>query len=172
MSIENGGKHMEKRDGFLTFLTALIPGVGYMYLGLVKKGIQFLVLFLTVRLALSMLGMNFLSLIASLSIWIYTFFDTFNVASKLDRGEKVEDMDYVFDKNSGTYTHSDGVKINRKFAMAVAWFFIAIGAITILNKVFELNELYILFKGYLSKYFLPVLLIFAGIYILFRNKRR
>lgn len=163
---------MEKRDGFLTFLTALIPGVGYMYLGLVKKGIQFLTLFLIVRLTLGMLGMNILSFIASLSIWIYTFFDTFNIAAKLDRGERVEDIDYVFDKNNSSYTHSEGVKLNRKFAMTAAWCLIAIGAITILNKVFELNELYNLFKGYLSKYFFPVLLIFAGIYILFKNKRR
>lgn len=162
---------MGKRDGFLTFLTALIPGVGYMYLGLVKKGIQFLTLFLIVRLTLSMLGMNVLSFIASLSIWIYTFCDTFNIAAKLDRGERVEDMDYVFDKSDGAYTHSEGVKLNRRFAVAVAWCFIAIGAVTILNKAFELNELYSLFVGYLRKYFFPVLLIFAGIYILLKNKR-
>lgn len=162
---------MEKRNGFLTFLSALIPGVGYMYLGLVRKGIQVLLLFLLIGPVFSVLGIGgFLSFIVRLSIWIYAFFDTFNVAAKLDRGEHIEDTDFIFNHKGEGYPVADRVKLNKNFMLIAAWALIIIGIMAIVNKLFEYNNLYILITGYMSKYFLPVILVLAGVYMLFKNK--
>lgn len=162
---------MEKRNGFLTFLSALIPGVGYMYLGLVRKGIQVLLLFLLIRPIFDILGIGgFLAFLVNLSIWIYAFFDTFNTAAKLDRGENVEDTDFIFSHKGEGYPVTDRIKLNKSFILAAAWGLIIIGILAIVNKVFEYNELYTLIKGYLQRYFLPVTLVLAGIYLLFKNK--
>lgn len=50
---------MERRNGFLTFLTSLIPGVGYMYLGLMRKGIEAFLVFLLVPRILDLLTFDF-----------------------------------------------------------------------------------------------------------------
>lgn len=162
---------MERRNGFLTFLSALIPGVGYMYLGLVRKGIQVLLLFLLIEPVFSVLGIGgFLSFIAKLSVWIYTFFDTFNTAAKLDRGEHVEDTDFIFNKRGEGYPVTERIQLNKRFILIIAWALIIIGIMAIFNKVFEYDELFILITGYIRRYFLPVTLVLVGIYMLFKNK--
>lgn len=166
---------MENRNGrnsLLTFFTALIPGVGYMYLGLVKKGIQFLALFLLMKPVLSMINLDFIYWIGIWPLWFYTFFDTFAVANKIDRGEPVPDMDFIFNKymKDGSQVALDREKLGKNFNLIVAIGLIAIGGIAILHNLSFTSPLYGLIKTYISTYFIPVLFVLGGIFLLFRNK--
>ena len=89
---------MQKRSSFLTFIASLIPGLGYMYLGLIKKGIQAMVVFFLIEPLFRFIGLGGLSSIISIPLWFYLFFDTFNIARKIDRGEFVSDSDFIFSK--------------------------------------------------------------------------
>lgn len=166
---------MENRNGrssFLTFLTAIIPGAGYMYLGLVKKGIQVLVLFLLISPVFDILGIGFLSLIVKIPFWFYTFFDTFTVANKIDRGEPVPDMDFIFNKymKDGSQVTVDREKLGKNFSLIVAIGLIVVGSIAILHNFSEINPLFGLIRSFISTYFIPVLFVLGGIYLLFKNK--
>lgn len=161
------------RSGFLTFLTALIPGVGYMYLGLLKKGIQILILFLLIEPIFDLIGLGFLSFIIKIPFWFYTFFDTFSVANKIDRGEPVSDMDFIFKKymKDGSQIEFDREKFGKNFNLILAIALIVIGTIAILHNFSINNPLYSMIKDFISTYFIPVLFVLAGIYLLFKNKR-
>lgn len=164
---------MQKRSSFLTFLTALIPGVGYMYLGLVKRGIQVLLAFLLIEPLFRILGIGFLSGIVRIPIWFYTFFDTFSVARMLDLEQPVHDTDFIFSKyvKDGEHPVVDKNKIGRNFTLIIALALILIGTFAILNNVFEGYPIYQLIRSYVSTLFIPVLLVLAGIYLLFRNRK-
>lgn len=161
---------MERRKSFLTFLTALVPGIGYMYLGLLKKGIQFFALYLLIDPVFKILGIGFLAWIVKLPLWFYTFFDTFNTASKLDSGEHVEDTDYIFNKFDNNH-HEAGFKADKKFIVTIAWILIIVGILAIFNAYFIGKPLYNYIRAEITKYIFPTLLILGGIFVLIKNKK-
>ncbi|SEG01732.1 hypothetical protein SAMN05660865_01554 [Caloramator fervidus] len=157
-----------KRNGFLTFLAALIPGVGYMYLGFIRRGIQFLLLYLLIEPVFKLVGLGFLASFVKIPIWFYTFFDTFNLAEKMDRGEIVYDKD-IF----GDFYFEDrlGDIMNSKLTFIIGWLLILTGIFSILNKIFYDYEIYNLIKSYVKTYFIPVSFIIIGGYLIFKGKK-
>ena len=88
---------MEKNK-LLIFLFALIPGVSHMYLGMLKKGIFLMSLFLA-PIALIFLtrgGMEIVSCILPV-VWCYSFFDAFRF--KCYNKEERHHMDIEFYKS-------------------------------------------------------------------------
>ena len=165
------------RSKFLTFLSALVPGVGYMYLGLLRKGIEALLIYLLIKPIFYALGISFLSGILRFSIWIYTFFDTFNIASKMDKGQYVGDSDFIFGKvgkdniDLGDLSGKKGGLINKNSWIIIGWLFIIAGIVAIINKTLIGNELYNLIRDLISVYFMPTVFIIAGVYLLYKNKK-
>lgn len=168
---------MESRNKALTFLLALIPGVGQMYLGLFKKGIQILVLSILIRPVFDIIGIGSLGGILSIIIWCYAFFDTFDIAKKLDRGEFVKDSEFVLSKYMDGNQNEDvkvgfkGYSVNKSLWMLCGWALVIIGVLAIVNLTFGSNELYGLIKSYISTYFIPALLVVIGIYMLVRYRK-
>lgn len=81
--IENGRSN-GKRSKVIATLLAVFPGAGQMYLGLQKRGLQLMVLFLGSVYILDLLNLSlFLFLIPI--IWFYSFFDGLQQASKYGR---------------------------------------------------------------------------------------
>lgn len=152
-----------KRDRFTLFLASLIPGVGYMHLGLMKKGVEALGIYLLVKPLVVLVGLRGLVDIIRIPFWLYTFFSTYEIAAKQDSGTYVEDSDFIdFKKfNQGKNTSN--------LITILALVLISAGAIAILNNVFGRNEVYFIIKSYVRTYFFPVVLILTGIYMLFRN---
>ena len=105
---------MERRNGFLTFLTSLIPGVGYMYLGLMRKGIEAFLVFLLVPRILDIFTFGVVGHLVGLVIWCYTFIDTYHIAHLMDNGVRVEDTDFLLDKfeNRTNTTYRSNYKNN------------------------------------------------------------
>ena len=153
---------MNKKSGFLTFITALIPGVGYMYYGLQRRGVETFVLFLLISPVLRALGLNVLSPIISIPFWFYTFFDTYSIAHKYEAGEILEDIS-LFNKNNELGRR---ILANDKFKkdkwIILAWILILLGTFAILNKIFYLS----IFFSNIRVYLVPVLFILSGVYIL------
>ena len=82
---------MKKKSSFLTFLCALVPGVGQMYLGLMKRGVSLLLAFSVITAVSGAFGMSFLVVLLPV-IWCFSFFDTFKLRS-LDP-ESLAALDY------------------------------------------------------------------------------
>lgn len=165
---------MQNRSRFLTFLSALIPGVGYMYLGLIKKGIQTMVIFFLVEPLFSFIGLDGLTSVITIPLWFYLFFDTFNIASKLDRGENVPDTDFIFNENKNIYNSdysNDTIKnIGAKRGLILGWALVIIGILAIINKIFPDNEIYNFIEQSIGTYFVPVIFVFVGVYLLVKKK--
>jgi TM2 domain-containing membrane protein YozV len=168
---------MERRSKFLTFILALIPGVGQIYLGLFRKGIQLLILFILLGPVLGMIGLGFVGSTVKLLIWCYAFFDTFDIARRLDKGEKVKDSDYIINKyvdrngNGESGSNFKGHSFDKNFWLFCGWGLIIVGILAIVNLMFGTNDLYGQIKSYISTYFIPALLVLAGVYMLLRGKR-
>lgn len=166
-------ENRNNRSSFLTFLTALFPGVGYMYLGLIKKGIQVLILYLLIGPLFRTLGLGFLTFVVTVPLWFYTFFDTFSIANKLDRGEQVQDMDFIFKKymNDGASGIVTKDKVGKNFVQIIAAGLIVIGVMAILHNMSFYSPIYDMIRTAISSYLIPILFVLAGIFILFRSKK-
>lgn len=169
---------MERRSRFLTFVLALIPGVGQMYLGLVKKGIQLFLLFILIDHVLGFVGLGYIGGMLKLCVWAYAFWDTFEIARRLDRGEKVNDSDYIFNKYMDKRENEEapfsykGHSFNKSFWLLCGWGLIVIGILAIVNLSFGNNDIYGQIKSAISTYFIPGLLVIAGIYMLIINRKK
>jgi len=166
---------MQKRSSFLTFLAALVPGLGYMYLGLIKKGIQAMVIFFMIEPLFRFIGLGGLVSIISIPLWFYLFFDTFNIARKLDRGEFVGDSDFIF-SNYNHFNNKENINkgvikiMGSKGSIIAGWALVIIGVLSIINKLFPDNNIYIFIKQSIGTYFIPVLFVFVGVYLLVKKK--
>ena len=77
-----------KKNGFLTFIFACIPGAGQMYYGYMQRGLSIaMMLMLCVMAATVVEPLLFLCLV----IWMYSFFDTYNLIRHMAAGEPKED---------------------------------------------------------------------------------
>lgn len=76
----------EKKKKLYIFLSALFPGGGYMYFGMMRKGALLMALF-TALLGLTLtIGWKFMAFLLPV-VWCYCFFDTFHTA-KLTEAER------------------------------------------------------------------------------------
>ena len=75
---------MKKKNGFLTFCFAFIPGAGQMYLGYMHRGLSIVGLFALIVMAASFFSYFGLGVLVVLLpiVWMYSFFDTFRIASQ------------------------------------------------------------------------------------------
>ncbi len=80
-----------KRNAFLTFLFALIPGAGQMFQGYMKRGLSLILMFV-LPIMVGALVMPTLMALAAV-VYMYSFFDAMNLHSQL--------------KDSGMTTYSD-----------------------------------------------------------------
>lgn len=77
-----------KKNGFLTFIFACIPGAGQMYYGYMQRGLSIaMILILCVMAATVVEPLLFLCLV----IWMYSFFDTYDLIRHMEAGEPKED---------------------------------------------------------------------------------
>ena len=77
-----------KKNGFLTFIFACIPGAGQMYYGYMQRGLSLV----------TMCGLCFMAatvfdpiIFMALVIWMYSFFDTYDLIRHLAAGDPKED---------------------------------------------------------------------------------
>lgn len=128
-----------RKSSFLTFCFALIPGAGQMYLGLMKKGISLMTLFMGIIAILGFLRLEVFAFLLPV-VWFYAFFDTFNMRNLSDEERKSEDKfilnaDQMFDSSLKN-------KLNGVFSQRHK----------LLGGIFIIGGIYLLYENLLSSY--------------------
>ena len=110
------------KNGFLTFCCAFIPGAGQMYQGYMKRGLSLILTACLIGMVSSLLNPVLLLLVV---VWMYSFFDTFNLRAQIIADTAPED-DYLvhFDPRDKKLARAllDSHKL-------VGWALIAFGAL-------------------------------------------
>ena len=106
----------------LTFLFAFVPGAGQMYQGYMKRGLSLITLFFLCIMA----GMLLLEqlVLTALIVWMYSFFDTFNLRAQFIAGTAPAD-DYLVHFNTKDARLTLFFRDSHKL---VGWALIALGA--------------------------------------------
>ena len=129
---------MIRKNKFLTFCFALLPGVGQLYQGYMKRGVSMMILFWGTSALSVALYMSYLSFLLPV-IWAYSFFDVMNKSNwTIDQLALVEDKP-IFDL--------DGVF---KFSNRNRW---VGGAVIALGVIILYNTFANLFADWLYRYF-------------------
>ena len=77
-----------KKNGFLTFIFACIPGAGQMYYGYMQRGLSLITMFIGCFIVGAII--NPLAALAII-VWMYSFFDTYDLVRHLAAGDPKED---------------------------------------------------------------------------------
>ena len=79
------------KNGILTFLFAFCPGAGQMYQGYMNRGLSLITMFCVAFGASTLLEVLY---VAMPIVWMYSFFDTFNLRAQIGAGTAPQD-DYL-----------------------------------------------------------------------------
>ena len=77
-----------KKNGFLTFIFACIPGAGQMYYGYMQRGLSLITMFIACFIVGAII--NPLAALAII-VWVYSFFDSYDMVRHLAAGDPKED---------------------------------------------------------------------------------
>ncbi|MGO4527693.1 multi-tm2 domain protein [Paenibacillus sp. 2TAF8] len=157
------GRIMGKRSKVLATLLSAFPGAGHMYLGLQKRGLQLMFLFLGSIYILDLLRLSVFLFMIPL-IWFYSFFDGLQCSSRYGR-EQLSDQP-IF---------KDWVRYQRFIGFGIA----ALGLyyLTIRLIIPQLNEMFpnvfltYEIRSYLNTVIVSFLLIFGGVKLLLGKQR-
>lgn len=157
-----------KKNAFLTFIFACIPGAGQMYYGYMKRGTSLLVYFCL----FIMLGTIISPLVVGVAVvYMFSFFDTYDLIRHMAAGEPKEDSLLVL----GNY--GEIKKLVPQHNRLIGWGLVGIGGWALYD-TFISNWLYTLLcnlvgEGYaydiitgIPNVVIAALLIFAGLKLL------
>ncbi|WIV11391.1 hypothetical protein [Proteiniborus sp. MB09-C3] len=114
-----------KYSTFWSIVFSFIPGGGHMYLGLMKRGLQIMLVFFgIIALSSFFYSADFLMFFATV-VWFYSFFDCFHMRRKLERDEDI-DEDLIFP-----------VDIKNINARHLGIGLIVLGGLVLLNEFFD-----------------------------------
>ena len=157
-----------KKNGFLTFIFACIPGAGQMYYGYMKRGLSMITFFCLFIMAGTLVDVL---VVGSVIVWMYSFFDTYDLIRHMAAGEPKEDSLLVL----GNY--EEVKKLLPQHNRLIGWGLVGIG-VWALYDTFISNWLYTLLcnlvgNGYaydiitgIPNVVIAALLIFAGLKLL------
>ncbi|NLK38108.1 MAG: hypothetical protein GX299_08500 [Epulopiscium sp.] len=100
-----------KTNKFFTFVFACIPGAGHMYLGMMKKGILLMSIFMGLGGITAFMGMGFFLSFLPV-IWFYAFFDTY-IMARAELEERRE-RDTEFMESVSRFCNGSGVQFFEK----------------------------------------------------------
>ena len=110
------------KNGFLTFCCAFIPGAGQMYQGYMKRGLSLILTACLIGMVGSLLNPVLLLLVV---LWMYSFFDTFNLRAQIGAGTAPQD-DYLVHINWHDQRMEQFMLDSHKL---LGWGLIALGAL-------------------------------------------
>ena len=118
------------KNGILTFIFAFCPGAGQMYQGYMKRGLSLITMFCLFIMAGMMTGLDAL-VFGCIIVYMYSFFDTFNLRAQL-AAEKAPQDDYLVHFN----WHDDRMtQFMGESHKLVGWGLIALGALVFYQNI-------------------------------------
>ncbi|SDZ29763.1 hypothetical protein SAMN05660462_02587 [Proteiniborus ethanoligenes] len=171
-NIDSNYSNPNKRySKFWSIIFSFMPGGGHMYLGVMKRGLQFMLAFFgIIALANFFYSSEFL-IFFSIVIWFYSFFDCFHIRKKLEQGEEInEDLIFPVDFKNINSRHL-GVGL------------LVVGGLILLNEFFDqliyiTNRMNINSEAIrvtirmLRNSFFPIVLIVTGFLILRKSNKK
>ena len=156
------------KSSFLTFVCAMVPGAGQMYLGYLHRGLWHMSMFCFALALCSVLSLFGLALPV---LWAFAFFDTFALRNQLKQGYSPEDVNpYGLDESG-----SLGEFLAKRHTL-LGWLLILIGGYAILDRfilsylqeVLTMLHLYRIsrFISSLPTFIISVLLVLLGIWLI------
>lgn len=141
-----------RKSKALTFFLSFVPGVGHLYLGLMNRGLQFLIIFFGTTLFSNLFFSNIFNFILPI-IWFYCLFDALQQYNKLVDNPEYGDTPIV---SWNTLSNNSSI---------FGWILIAMGILVFADKM-----LFTLFDykyyGIIKTIVVAILFIFIGIYLI------
>ena len=134
---------MTQRNGFFLFIASCLSGCGQMYQGYMKRGLSLLLAFSLVLFISTYFYLGTFVLFLPV-IWLYAFFDSYNLRSQLAAGTAPRDA-FLFGLSD-----MDGQQLTallRRRHSIIGWALVALGAYMLYD--FLLNQLEHLFAGWI-----------------------
>lgn len=145
------------RSSFWAFVLSIIPGAGYLYLGLMKRGLQTMIIFYGTIFLAAATDFGAITALVLPVVIFYTIFDTLQLLKQINQGQVVEDCPLV---ETGFLESKGGL---------VGIALIVIGALALLN---NLVPNYLPYHYLMNRLIPPLLILALGIYIFYKNTRR
>lgn len=115
---------MKQKGGFRLFLSSIIPGGGQMYQGYMKRGLSLMLAFFCLIGVAALINLGELAMFLPV-IWLYAFFDSYNIRGRSDEEREREPDEYMFG-----FSMEDNKKfasIYQKRHKIIGWVLIFIG---------------------------------------------
>ena len=157
---------LKRKSKFWTFLLSLVPGVGHMYLGLKRQGVQLMFLFFFCIFVLSILDLSILGIFLPI-IWFYSMFDAM---SKVSSDEIPMDDDIAIVK----WLKDNGPYVKNKHKI-LGYSLVVLGGYMILERIlFPMFDMYISWRvrEFMQTGIIAFLLIAVGIKLLAGSKHK
>ena len=90
---------MQHKSGLFTFCFGLIPGMGQMYLGYMKRGVSLMLMFGGIIFVSGLLNFGWLCILLPI-VWAYALFDALNLRAQTPEQAAANPDDYMFDPES------------------------------------------------------------------------
>ncbi|MEK4511502.1 hypothetical protein [Paenibacillus sp. FSL K6-2524] len=157
------GRTEGKRSKVLATLLSAFPGAGQMYLGMQKRGLQLMVLFLGSFYIIDVLRMSVFLFILPV-IWFYSFFDGLQSTSRYER-EPLADILLIQGKPN--HQHWIGIVL-----VLLGIYYVGMNVVVpLLNNYFPEFRLYHRIDTYLRPAVISLLLIGGGLKLLSKTKK-
>ena len=141
------------KSKFWAFVLSIIPGAGYMYLGLMKRGLQAMIIFFSSIFIASTLNFDTMVPLLLPVLLFYTIFDTQQLVRRISEGYHVEDVALV---DLGQWSNWRNI---------VGYGLVILGVLSLLDNFLP----YYFNYDIMHRVVPPLLIIGLGVYILYRS---
>lgn len=165
---------MKRRSGARLFFSAIIPGCGEMYQGYMKRGLSLMIEFFGI-LALAALTNVGQLVILALIVWLYAFFDSYNLRAQTDEEAANNPDAYLLGVLNGHGAEPFGAKA--KGSRILGWSLILVGVLILYNMTsWYLGDrmsdwLYNVLYAYLPRVLISALIIGLGVWLIHGGKK-
>lgn len=115
---------MKRKGGLSLFITSCIPGCGQMHQGYMKRGVSLLTAFCGVFFLAVFLEVGALSVLC-LPLWLYSFFDSYNLRGQTDAEAAANPDAYLFGLSDMDAEKAD--QLLRKRHSLIGWGLVLLG---------------------------------------------
>lgn len=161
---------MNRKQGFLLFLSSCIPGCGQMYQGYMKRGVSLLIACFGLMTISIFLDEGFLFMLLPI-IWLYAFYDSYNLRNQTDEQAQANPDAFLFG-----LSEMDSQRLSalcRKRHSILGWILVLLGVYLFLvstvrniTDLLGLEELYWALSYELPRLLVTIFLIALGIWFI------
>lgn len=152
-----------KKNKSLATVFAVFPGAAHLYLGLQKRGLQFMALFLLSFYVMDVLRLSFFLFLLPL-LWFFSFFDALQTISAQEKGP-LEDKPLI-----QSWSHHQS-KIGLLLIVLGLYYVFDNFIITTMRQFFRDYKITLWLMNYSQTFFVSLLLIICGIWLMRRQRQ-